>query len=104
MRHRTGALAATGSPVSGADIALLYDVLDTADAERAQRRSALGAYTLAQVGGEATAALAGSAIASSVSLIAAGWTAAAELLLPLAIAFGGIRRTRWPCACSIRPQ
>ncbi len=57
-------LAAGWSLVSGADVALIYDVLQRTGADRDARRRALGNYTLAQVCGEAAAALAGGALAA----------------------------------------
>ena len=78
-------LAAGWSLASGADIALIYDVLDQADARRGERRRVLANYVLAQVLGEAAAAVVGGALAS-VSLEAVGWATAAEAVLPLLIA------------------
>jgi MFS family permease len=80
-------LAAGWSLVSGADIALIYDVLDETDAPRDARRRALANYVLAQVLGEAAAALFGGALAGW-SLPAVGWATAAEAALPLLIALG----------------
>jgi predicted MFS family arabinose efflux permease len=80
-------LAAGWSLVSGADIALIYEILDLADAGRDARRQALGNYVLAQVMGEAVAALVGGALAGW-SLAAVGWATAAEAILPLLIALG----------------
>lgn len=79
-------LAAGWSLVSGADIALIYDVLDTADAPRDIRRRVLANYVMAQVLGEAAAALLGGAL-TAWSFAAVGWVTAAEAILPLAIAF-----------------
>jgi len=87
-------LASGWSLVSGADVAMIYDVLDRSGADRDARRHALGTYTLAQVTGEAAAALAGGFVAAC-SLRAVGWLTAAEAVLPLALAFGlpeGARR------------
>ena len=78
-------LAAGWSLVSGADVALIYDVLDRDCADRDARRQALGNYALAQVGGEAVASLAGGLVAGW-SLHALGWATAAETLLPLLLA------------------
>lgn len=78
-------LAAGWSLVSGADIALIYDLLDWEGAEREARRQALSNYVLAQVLGEAAAALLGGAVAGW-SLGAVGWVTAAEAVLPLLIA------------------
>ncbi len=78
-------LASGWSLVSGADVAMIYDVLDRRGADRDARRRALGAYTLAQVGGEAGAALLGGFIAAW-SLPALGWLTAAEAVLPLLLA------------------
>lgn len=78
-------LAAGWSLVSGADIALIYDLLDQQGAGREARRRALSNYVLAQVLGEAAAALLGGAVAGW-SLGAVGWATAAEAMLPLLIA------------------
>lgn len=78
-------LAAGWSLVSGADIALIYDLLDRAGATRDARRQALANYLLAQVLGEAAAALLGGALAGW-SLPVVGWATAAEAVLPLLIA------------------
>ncbi len=78
-------LAAGWSLVSGADVALIYDLLDRAEAGRDARRQALSNYVLAQVLGEAAAALLGGAVAAW-SLGAVGWLTAAEAVLPLLIA------------------
>lgn len=78
-------LAAGWSLVSGADIALIYDLLDRDSAGRDARRQALASYQLAQVLGEAAAALLGGVLASW-SLAAVGWATAAEAVLPLLIA------------------
>ncbi len=88
-------LAAAWSLVSGADVALLYDVLDRAGADREGRRRALGNYTLAQVGGEAAAALVGGVVAAW-SLRLLGWATAVETLLPLLLAFGLPKDARQP--------
>ncbi len=78
-------LAAGWSLVSGADIALIYDLLDREGAGRDARRRALANYLLAQVLGEAAAALLGGMLASW-SLATVGWATAAEAVLPLLIA------------------
>ncbi len=78
-------LAAAWSLVSGADITLIYQVLDRQDGSRNQRRRALSNYVLAQVLGEAAAALLGGVVAGW-SLAWVGWATAAEALLPLLIA------------------
>ncbi len=78
-------LAAGWSLVSGADVALIYDLLDRDGAGRDARRRALGNYQLAQVLGEAAAALLGGALAAR-SLPSVGWVTAAEAALPLLIA------------------
>ena len=78
-------LAAGWSLVSGADVALIYDILDAQGAGRDESRRALGNYVLAQVLGEAAAALLGGAIAGW-SLTAVGWATALEATLPLLIA------------------
>ena len=78
-------LAAGWSLASGADIALIYDMLDGVDAPREARRRVLGNYVLAQVLGEAAASLLGGLVAGW-SLPAVGWVTAAEAVLPLAIA------------------
>jgi MFS family permease len=80
-------LAAGWSFVSGADVALIYDVLDLEDARRSLRRQALANYLLAQTLGEAVAALFGGALAAW-SLEAVDWATAAEAALPLLIAAG----------------
>ncbi len=80
-------LAAGWSLVSGADVALIYDVLDRDGADRDARRRALGNYALAQVSGEAVASLAGGVVAGW-SLRALGWATAVETLLPLLLAMG----------------
>jgi predicted MFS family arabinose efflux permease len=78
-------LAAAWSLVSGADITLIYQVLDGRDGDRDQRRRALSNYVLAQVLGEAVAALLGGVLAAwSLDLV--GWVTAAEAVLPLLIA------------------
>ncbi len=77
-------LASGWSLVSGADIALIYDLLDQQGADRQQRRDTLANYQLAQVLGEATAAILGGLLASR-SLALVGWTNAAFALTPLAI-------------------
>jgi len=78
-------LAAGWSLASGADIALIYDVLDQTDAPRGERRRVLANYVLAQVLGEAAASLLGGVLAGW-SLTAVGWATAAEAALPLLIA------------------
>jgi MFS family permease len=78
-------LAAGWSLASGADIALIYDVLDQTDAPRGERRRVLANYVLAQVLGEAAASLLGGVLADW-SLTAVGWATAAEAALPLLIA------------------
>jgi MFS family permease len=78
-------LAAGWSLASGADIALIYDVLDGVDAPRDTRRRVLANYVLAQVLGEAAASVLGGLVAGW-SLRAVGWVTAAEAVLPLAIA------------------
>ncbi|MBE7210859.1 MAG: MFS transporter [Gluconacetobacter diazotrophicus] len=89
-------LAAGWSLVSGADVSLIYDVLDAASADRDARRRALAAYATAQVVGEAVASCLGGAVAA-LSLRAVGWLTAAGALLPLGIAAfllpDGARRT-----------
>jgi MFS family permease len=78
-------LAAGWSLASGADIALIYDVLDQTGAPRDERRRVLANYVLAQVLGEAAASLLGGALAVW-SLAAVGWATAAEAVAPLLIA------------------
>lgn len=78
-------LAAGWSLASGADIALIYDVLDQTGAPRDERRRVLANYVLAQVLGEAAASLLGGALAVW-SLAAVGWVTAAEAVAPLLIA------------------
>ncbi|MBV9653596.1 MAG: MFS transporter [Acetobacteraceae bacterium] len=73
------------SLVSGADVALLYDLLDETEADRPTRRRALADYQFAQVTGEASAALLGGALAA-LSLAAVGWANAAVTLVPLLVA------------------
>ena len=80
-------LAAGWSLVSGADVALIYDVLDKVGADRDARRRALGNYTLAQVCGEAAAAVVGGLLAGW-SMRGLGWATAVEAVLPLLIAAG----------------
>ncbi len=94
-------LAAGQSLVSGADIALIYDVLDSASAGRDARRRALSHYLLAQVLGEAGAALVGGLVAAQVSLDAVAWLTACVSLLPFLIALG-LRDLRGAQA-SVRP-
>ncbi len=93
-------LAAAWSLVSGADVALIYDVLDRAGADREARRRALGDYTLAQVCGEAAASLVGGVVAAW-SLRTLGWATAVETLLPLLLAFGLPRDARHPEAAAV---
>ena len=78
-------LGAAWSLVSGADIALIYDLLDTVGGDRTDRRRALANYQLAQVLGEASASLVGGVLASW-SLGAAAFGNAAAALVPLLIA------------------
>ncbi len=78
-------LGAAWSLVSGGDVALLYDLLDARGADRTDRRRALANYQLAQVLGEASAALLGGTIAAW-SLQALAWANAAFATLPLAVA------------------
>lgn len=78
-------LASGWSLVSGADVALIYDLLDDAAWDRQARRHALANYQLAQVLGEATAALAGGLLATW-SLAIAGWANVLAALAPIGIA------------------
>jgi MFS family permease len=78
-------LAAGFSLVSGADIALIYDILDVENADRTARRKAISNYMIAGVLGEASLGLLGSALATW-SLTAVGVATAAEAALPLLIA------------------
>ena len=93
-------LAAAWSLVSGADVALIYDVLERAGADREARRRALGNYTLAQVCGEAAASLAGGVLAAW-SLRVLGWVTAAETLLPLLLALRLPKDARRPDAAAM---
>lgn len=79
-------LAAGLSLVSGADIALIYDVLDLQQADRTQRRRALSGYVAAQTLGEAGFGLLGAALAAW-SMRSVGIATAMEAALPLLIAF-----------------
>ena len=78
-------LAAGLSLVSGADIALIYEILDMENADRPARAQAIGRYVFAQTVGEAVLGLLGGALAVW-SLTAVGWATAAEAALPLLIA------------------
>jgi hypothetical protein len=78
-------LAAGFSLVSGADIALIYDILDVENADRTTRRKAISGYMIAGVLGEAGLGLLGSALATW-SLTAVGVATAVEAALPLLIA------------------
>jgi len=78
-------LAAGVSLVSGADIALIYDILDRDGADRETRRRAIANYVLAEVLGEAVLGLLGGVLAGW-SLTVVGWATAAEAVLPLLIA------------------
>ena len=78
-------LAAGMSLVSGADIALIYEILDSEHADRTARARALGRYVFAQTVGEAVCSLLGGALAQW-SLRSVGWAAAAEAVLPLLVA------------------
>lgn len=88
-------LAAGLSLVSGADIALIYDILDLGNADREVRRRAIANYVTAEVLGEAALGLLGSALAAR-SLPAVGIATAAEAVLPVLIAMtlpeGGEKR------------